>query len=60
MAVVANVTDDRIVVEELFTFGAARVMIITARIANVDVVAILVDGKRNFVSKEILVTLIAE
>ena len=60
MAVVANVTDYRIVVEELFAFGAPSVEIIAAVIANVDVVAVLVDSKGNLIGKEILIALIAE
>ena len=46
--------------EELFAFGAARVMFIAAVIANVDSIAVSVDGKRNFISKEIFIALIAE
>ena len=46
--------------EELFTFGTLRVVLIAAVIANVDIVAVLVDSKGNFVSAEIFVALIAE
>lgn len=60
MTVGTKVADNGIVVEELFTFGATTVMIITARIANINVIAILVDSKGNFISKEVLVALIAE
>ena len=56
----ANITVNRIVVEELFALGALRVVFIAARIANVDVVAVLVDSEGNFVSKEILVALCAQ
>lgn len=56
----ANIADNRIVVEELFALGATNVVIIAARIANVDVVAVLVDSKGNFIGKEIFVALIAK
>ena len=55
MAVGTKVADNGIVVEELFTFGATNVMIITARIANINIIAIMVDSKRNIISKEVLV-----
>ena len=35
-------------------------MFVAARVANINVIAILVDSKGNFISKEIIVTLIAE
>ena len=60
MAVVADISVDRIVVEELFALGATSVVIIAAVIANINIIAILVDSKRNFISKEIFFALIAE
>ncbi len=56
----AKVAINRIIVKEFFTFRALGVEIIAARIANIDIVAVLVDGKRNFVGKEVFVALIAE
>jgi len=44
----------------LFTFGAKGVVIIAAVITNINIIAILVDSKRNFVGKEVFVALIAE
>lgn len=35
-------------------------MFVAARVANINVIAILVDSKGNFISKEIIVTLITE
>ena len=60
MAVVANIAVNRIVVEKLFTFGAKGVVIIAAVITNINIIAILVDSKRNFVGKEVFVALITE
>ena len=44
----------------MFTFGAKGVVIIAAVITNINIIAILVDSKRNFVGKEVFVALIAE
>ena len=55
-----NIAFDRIVVEELFALGALRVVIIAARIANVDIVAVLVNSKGNFIGEEIIVAFRAE
>ena len=60
MAVVANITVNRIIVEEFFAFDTLRVVIIAARIANVDVVAVRINSKRNFIGEEIFVALIAQ
>ena len=57
---VTNISDDRIVVEELFTFGAPTVIFIAAIIADVDAIAVGVDSERNFVSEEIFVALVAQ
>lgn len=43
-----------------FTFGATTVIIITARIANINVITIFVDSERNFIGKKVFVALIAE
>ena len=56
----ADISIDRIVVEELFALGATSVVLIAAVLANVDVISVLVDSKRNFISKEIFVTFRAE
>ena len=60
MAVVADISVDRIVVEELFALGAPSVVLIAAVIANINVITIFVDSERNFISKEIFIALIAE
>ena len=60
MAVVTNIADGRIIMEELFTFGATSVVIIAAVIANIDALAIAIDSKRNFIGEEIFVALCAE
>ena len=57
---VTNISDDRIVVEELFIFGAPTVIFIAAIIAYVDAIAVGVDSERNFVSEEIFVALVAQ
>ena len=51
---------DRIVVEELFALGTLSIIIIAAMIADIDVVAVLVYSKGNFIGKEIFVALIAQ
>lgn len=60
MAVVADISVDRIVVEGAFTFGATSVVLIAAVIANINVITIFIDGERNFISKEIFVAFITE
>ena len=60
MAVVANITVNRIVVEESFTFGTPSIMFIAARIANINIIAVYINSKRNFISKEIFITFVAE
>ena len=60
MAVVANIAVNRIVVEELFTFRAPSVVLIAAVIANINVIAVIIDSEGNIISKEIFVALIAE
>ena len=57
---VADISVDRIVVEELFALGAPSVVLIAAEIANINVITIFVDSERNFISKEIFIALIAE
>ena len=47
-------------VEILLAMFAEAVIFVQAVIANVDIVAVLVDSKGNFVSAEIFVALIAE
>ena len=56
----ANFAVDRIVVEELFALGTLSVIIIAAMIADIDVVAVLVYSKGNFIGKEIFVALCAK
>ena len=46
--------------EELFALGALRVVIIAARIANVDIVAVAIDSKGNCIGEEIFVAFSAE
>ena len=46
--------------EELFALGALRVVIIAARIANIDVIAIRINSERNFIGEEIFVALVAQ
>jgi len=57
---VAKFAVDRIVVEELFALGTLSVIIIAAMIADIDVVAVLVYSKGNFIGKEIFVALCAK
>ena len=52
--------DDRIIMEKAFAFGATSIMIVATRIANINIIAILVDSERNIVGKEVFVALIAE
>ena len=59
MAVVADIAVNRIIVKEFFTFRALGVEIIAARIANVDIVAVLVDSVRKFTAKKIFVAFVA-
>ena len=54
-AVETKIAVDRIVVEELFALGALRVVIIAARIANVDIVAVTIYSKGNCIGEEIIV-----
>ena len=56
----AKVAFNEIVVEELFALGTLSVIIIAAVIANIDVVAVAIDSKGNFISKEVFIALIAE
>ena len=44
----------------MFTFGAKGVVIIAAVITNINIIAILVDSKRNFVGKEVFVAVVAK
>ena len=46
--------------EKLFALRTLRVVIIAAVITNINVIAILVDSKRNFISEEIFVALCAK
>ena len=46
--------------EELFALRTLSVVLIAAVITNINVIAVLVDSKGNFISKEILIAPIAE
>ena len=50
----------KVLVKEFFAFVAKNVEIIAARIANVNIIAVFVDSKRNFIGEKIFVALCAE
>lgn len=45
--------------EEFFALGALRVIIVTARITNVDTIAVAIDSERNFISQKIFIAFVA-
>ena len=55
MAVGAKVADNGIVVEELFTLDALRVVVVAAIVANINVIAVGVDSEGNVLGREIFV-----
>ena len=51
---------NEIVVQEAFTIGTLRVVIIAAIVANKDIIAVSVDSKGNVIVRKIFVALRAE
>ena len=60
LAVVAKFAVDRIVVKEAFALGALCVVVIAARVANIDIIAICVDSEGNVIDREIFIALRAK
>lgn len=60
MAVVVNIAVNRIVVEELFTFRAPSVVLIAAVIANINIIAVIIDSQGNFIGEKIFIALCAK
>ena len=60
MAVGTKVVVEIIIMAKSFAFGALRVVVIAARIANIDVIAIRINSERNFIGEEIFVALVAQ
>ena len=60
MAVGTKVVVEIIIMAKSFAFGALRVVVIAARIANIDVIAIRINSERNFIGEEIFVALVAK
>ena len=60
MAVGTKVVVEIIIMAKSFAFGALRVVVIAARIANIDIIAVRINSERNFIGEEIFVALVAK